>query len=97
VKHIVYVIEIPVTSNPLKFELLTADDEGGNRRPLVWADRADAEAYADNLCRRAGREMGDADFALDYEVVPLTGETENVNEPDLVLVPRYDASRCPHC
>jgi len=96
-KHIVYVVEIPVCDNPLRYELLTADDESGNRRPLVWAAREDAEAYADNLSRRAGREIGDLSFELDYEVVPLTGETGSVNEPELSLVPGFDAGKCPHC
>jgi hypothetical protein len=91
-KHIVYVIEIPVTSNPLRFELVTADDESGNSRPLVWAVREDAEAYASALrCERG------CDFELDYVVVPLVGETASVNEPDLVLVPRFDANTCPNC
>jgi hypothetical protein len=96
VKHIVYVVEIPVCDNPLRYELLIADDESGNSRPLVWAVREDAEAYAAALTLRACREMG-CDFDLDYQVVPLVGETDSVNEPDLVLVPRFDANSCPNC
>jgi hypothetical protein len=95
VKHIVYVIEIPVCASPLKYQLLAADDESGNQRPLVWAAREDAEAYADGLAGRADAVGGD--FELDYAVVPLVGETDSENEPDLVLLTRFDANKCPHC
>ena len=94
-KYILYVIEIPVCSNPLKYELLTADDESGNCRPLVWTVREDAEAYADGRAGQADAVGGD--FELDYAVVPLVGETDSVNEADLVLLPRFDANQCPHC
>jgi hypothetical protein len=96
VKHILYVIEIPVCGNPCKFSLLTADDESGNGRPLVWTAREDAEAYADGLSRRASREMGEP-FDLDYEVVPLTGETRNEDERPLSVVRDFDANGCANC
>lgn len=93
-KHILYVVEIAVCTSPYKFRLLTADDESGTGRPLVWTAREDAEAYADGLGQRASREMGEP-FELDYEVVPLTGETANEDEPDLPV--RTGAGKCPRC
>jgi hypothetical protein len=96
-KHILYVIEIEVSGNPLRYELLTASDESGSKRPLVWTVREDAEAYADGLTQSASREMGEP-WELDYEVVPLTGQTENVNEPALVSLPTFGGSdNCPNC
>jgi hypothetical protein len=97
VKHILYVVEIPVCEHPFRYELLTANDESGNSRPLVWAVREDAEAYADGLTLRAAAEMGDASFELDYQVVPLTGQTESENEPELVPLPAFGSDQCPHC
>jgi hypothetical protein len=98
VKHIVYVIEIEVCGNPLKYELLTASDESGSTRPLVWARREDAEAYADNLSREAAHH----DCALEYLVVPLTGETTTMTVlPGSAVFPaaavRADANQCPNC
>lgn len=79
-KHILYVVEIQVSGDPLRYELLMALDESHSGRPLVWAERADAEAYADGLARDAVREA--PGFELDYVVVPLTGTTESENEPE---------------
>jgi hypothetical protein len=95
-KHILYVVEIPVCDSPLKYDLLRCSDESGERRPLVWQVREDAEAYAYAEGLAAKRALG-GEFEFDYVVVPLTGETDSVNEPDLTLVPRFDANQCPYC
>jgi hypothetical protein len=86
VKHILYVVEIPVSSNPAKYKLLACDDESGSNRPLVWAVREDAEAYADGLSGLIAGQVG-AGFELEYIVVPLTGSTDRENEPGLPPLP----------
>lgn len=85
-KHIVYVVEVELCSSPAKYELLTCDDESGSNRPLVWAAREDAEAYADGLSRQIDGVVG-SDFELEYIVVPLTGSTDSEDEPDLPPLP----------
>jgi hypothetical protein len=96
VKHILYVVEIPVCEHPYRYGLLTASDESGTGRPLVWTKREDAEAYADGLSQAASREMGGL-FELDYQVVPLTGQTESENESELVPLTAFGSDQCPNC
>lgn len=95
-KHIVYVVEVESSSNPVKYGLLTCDDESGSNRPLVWAAREDAEAYADGLSRQIDGVVGN-DFELEYIVVPLTGQTLSEDEPDLLPLPSFDGGQCGSC
>lgn len=77
-KYALYAVEVAVSFDPATYELVTRIDENGPGSPLVWADKADAEKFIEQIAE----ECGGPDACPDAQVVVLTGETDSVNEAE---------------